>query len=86
MTTTCATTGKTMTKRINQIKQQLIDDIIETAYQRRILSKKDLAKKLGEQPPRISRLYAGAVDEFSLNLLIDYVYKMGRKVSVEVTK
>jgi predicted XRE-type DNA-binding protein len=74
-----------MTKRINEIKQQLIDDIKQTAEQRG-LAQKDLCEKFRVTYPRMSRLYAGHVDEFSLNLLIDYVYKMGRRVKVEVTK
>lgn len=77
-----------MTKRIREIKLLLIDDIRATA-EARGLSQTDLCKRFGipkESRSRVSRLMSGAADEFSLNQLIAYVYKMGRKVSVEVTK
>lgn len=74
-----------MTKRINEIKQLLIDDIKQTARKRGLMQR-DLCQKFGEAPPRMSRMYAGKVDEFSLNLLIKWVYALGRRVVVRVTK
>jgi len=47
-------------------------------------SQQEAAKKLGVKQPRISEIYSLAIDKFSAELLVKYLYKLGKEVSITV--
>jgi predicted XRE-type DNA-binding protein len=49
-------------------------------------SQGEAAKKLGVKQPRIAELNKACVDKFSTDLLIKYLYRLGRLVDVSVVE
>lgn len=50
------------------------------------MSQKEIAKRLGVQPPRISELLNGKIEKFSLDLLIVYLARLGRAIDIRLVK
>ncbi len=50
------------------------------------LTKKQAAEKLGVKQPRISEIYALRIDKFSVDLLVKYLYRLGKGVRLELVK
>jgi predicted XRE-type DNA-binding protein len=42
------------------------------------------AKKLGVKQPRISEIYALRIDRFSAELLVKYLYRLGKEVRIKL--
>ena len=60
---------------LDQLKQELL----KTGW-----SQQQAAKKLGVRQPRISEIYSLSIDKFSAELLVKFLYKLGKEVSVSV--
>jgi predicted XRE-type DNA-binding protein len=60
---------------VGQLKQELL----KTG-----LSQQQAAKKLGVSQPRISEIYKLSIDKFSAELLVKFLYKLGKEVSITV--
>ncbi|MBI2980922.1 MAG: XRE family transcriptional regulator [Deltaproteobacteria bacterium] len=50
------------------------------------LSQAEIARRLGVKPPRISELMNGKIDKFSLDLLVVYLARLGKRVGFNITK
>lgn len=50
------------------------------------MSQKEIAKRLGVQPPRISELLNGKLEKFSLDLLIVYLARLGKAIDFRLVK
>lgn len=48
-------------------------------------SQQEAAKKLGVKQPRISEIYGRSIDKFSAELLVKYLFKLGKEVSFTIT-
>lgn len=64
--------------RLQLIKQ------INQEIERRKWSQRKAAEYLGVAQPRIAELGGLRVDKFSMDLLVKYLHRLGRKVSVAV--
>lgn len=60
---------------IGQLKQELL----KTG-----MSQQQAAQKLGVRQPRISEILTLSIDKFSAELLVKYLYKLGKEVTVTV--
>jgi predicted XRE-type DNA-binding protein len=49
-------------------------------------SQQEAAKKLGVKQPRISEINALSIDKFSAELLVKYLYKLGKEVRITVER
>ncbi len=47
-------------------------------------TQKEAAERLGVKQPRISEIYAGSIDKFSAELLVKYLFKLGKEVTFSV--
>ncbi len=67
-------------KRKNlEIRSELLASI-ETAIKQQGLSQKELAKLLGATQPRVSDLLNGKIDQFRIDMLVNYAFKLGLDV------
>ncbi|PZM77152.1 MAG: XRE family transcriptional regulator [Candidatus Melainabacteria bacterium] len=60
---------------IGQLKQELL----QTG-----MSQQQAAQKLGVKQPRISEILNLSIDKFSAELLVKFLYKLGKEVTVTV--
>lgn len=60
---------------LGELKQELL----KTGW-----SQQQAAEKLGVRQPRISEIYSLAIDKFSAELIVKYLYKLGKEVTVTV--
>lgn len=60
---------------IGQLKQELL----KTG-----MSQQQAAQKLGVRQPRISEILTLSIDKFSAELLVKYLYRLGKEVTVTV--
>ena len=58
----------------------LTTELVKTGW-----TQKEAAKKLAVQQPRISELYSGAIDKFSAELLVKYLYLIDKRVHLTTT-
>lgn len=47
-------------------------------------TQQEAAQKLGVKQPRISEIYAGSIDKFGAELLVKYLFKLGKEVSFSI--
>jgi predicted XRE-type DNA-binding protein len=57
---------------------------LKAEIQKKKLTKKQAAEKLGVQQPRISEIYALRIDKFSVELLVKYLFRLKRGVRINV--
>ena len=58
--------------------------ILKDELERRNWTQKQAADRLGVKQPRISELYALRIDKFSVELLVKYLHRLGKEVSLSV--
>jgi predicted XRE-type DNA-binding protein len=66
---------------VRNLKRKLVDHILEVATQTNMVV---AAHAMGSDPPRMSDLRHGRVDQFSLERLIRMLDAIGRRVRLEV--
>ena len=60
--------------------------ILKQEIQKRHLSQVQAAKLLGVKPPRISELMHGRIGKFSLDLLVSYLSRLGKRIEFKALK
>ena len=71
-------------KRENmKLRSQLMIDI-NTMLDRRGEKQADIAKRLQTTQPRVSALRKGKVNDFRLDMLVDFALRLGLHVSIDV--
>jgi predicted XRE-type DNA-binding protein len=58
--------------------------IIKCTIETRGLTQAQAAKLLGVQQPRVSALYRGKIDEFTVDMLMKWLAKLGKRVVIDV--
>lgn len=70
-------------KRENlKIRSELLSSI-EKAINEQQLKPKELVKILGSTQPRISALMNGKINQFRIDMLVNYAHKLGLHVSIK---
>jgi len=70
--------GATLLLRIQLIK------MLKTELENSEFSRKKLAELLGVKQPRISEIYSLQIDKFSAELLVKYLFRLGKEVTLNV--
>ncbi len=60
---------------LGQLKQELLNTG---------MTQQQAAKKLGVKQPRISEILSLSIDKFSAELLVKFLYKLGKEVTITV--
>ncbi len=68
-----------------RVRAELIVEI-ERYVRGKKLSQAEAAKKLGVTQPRLNDLLRGKIDKFSLDALVNMLRRIGKRVSVRVSK
>lgn len=58
--------------------------LLEKEIKRLKVTNNEAAKRLGVKAPRISELLHGRIEKFSLDLLVSYLARLGKKVEFRV--
>jgi len=65
------------------LRAQLFDALV-AELRRREWTQAEAAKKLGVKQPRISELNRGRLDKFTSDLLVKYLHRLGKEVTVQI--
>jgi predicted XRE-type DNA-binding protein len=57
---------------------------IKNILDERNLTQAEAAKLLGVRQPRVSALYTGKIDDFTIDMLMKWLTKLGKEVRIEV--
>ena len=66
------------------IRSILLDQLIRE-FEQNGWTQQEAAKKLGVKQPRISEIYKRSFDKFSAELLLKYLFMLGKEVSFTIT-
>jgi predicted XRE-type DNA-binding protein len=58
---------------------------VKEAIKKRNWTQQETAKMLGVHQPRISDLFQGSINKFSVETLLDWLDKLGKEVKVSIT-
>jgi predicted XRE-type DNA-binding protein len=80
------TLGFSETEAANLEARSRLMIFLEREIQKLDLPQSQVAHLLGVKPPRISELIKGRIDKFSVDLLITYLDRLGKKVEFKLTR
>ena len=69
---------------VNLMARSQLMMTIEETIKRRRLTQKEAAKILGVGQPRVSDLYNGKIDRFTVDMLMQWLVKLGKDVKITV--
>lgn len=78
--------GFTDSESVNLQARARLMLLLEKEIKHLNMSQKEIAKRLGVQPPRISELLNGKIEKFSLDLLIVYLARLGKAIDFRLVK
>lgn len=65
------------------LRTQLLHKV-KAELEKKNWSQKEAAEKLGVKQPRISELQALRIDKFSVELLVKYLFRLGKEVTFDI--
>lgn len=78
--------GATPEESINLEVRARLMILLKKEIRKMNLSQVQAAKLLGVKPPRISELMHGKIGKFSIDLLVRYLSRMGKRVEFKILK
>lgn len=72
------------TEAVNLLARAELMMAIEKAIKERSLTQTEAAKVLGVGQPRLSDLYQGKIERFTVDMLMKWLAKLGKQVTIKV--
>ena len=72
-------------KSVNLLERAELMMTIEKAIKEKGLTQSEAAKLLGVSQPRLSDLYKGKLEKFTIDMLVKWLSKLGKQVTISVT-
>jgi predicted XRE-type DNA-binding protein len=69
---------------VNLLARSELMMVIEKSIKERGLTQTEAAKLLGVGQPRLSDLYNGKVERFTIDMLVKWLAKLGKQVTIKV--
>jgi predicted XRE-type DNA-binding protein len=76
--------GFSEVEAVNLIVRSKLMMVVETVIKKRGLTQAEAAKILGVGQPRVSDLFKGKIDRFTIDMLMKWLHKLGKEVTISV--